>query len=1556
MPPPRCFSLVLLPAVLLLTPPATAKNDPADLGGATLPTDPKIKGRLQAAADFIKGEDWRPAVIVLQTILDQPEDAFVPLTEKGAGGKEVSVVVSAHTAANRLLAGLPAAGRKVYEREYGGKAAELLAAGKKEQDREALAEVSQRYLYTEAGPEATERLAWLLHQRGDMASAALAFARLIERTGLEKLEPLTLFRAALVFQGARDTNHRERVWKQLAAKAPNGLRVAGRDFSLNELKQEIDKAAPRSAGAPSGYPMLGGDATRTAQGAGGAPFMQPDWTQKLLIDQQVKTWIHDSPQSAVKMLEGRGHPVLPAQFPVAATGPGRDGKPRSLVIFRSYGGIHAVDANTGKLPWISKSFWSMEAMQADSQKQQPLASWVQWWVQSGKPEVLLENSTVGSLSTDGTLVYAVDDLAVPPGDSQLAIRPGGRTPNEPVLWNQVINDAIQHNKLQAIELLTGRTKWELGGKIPAGEGAGKDPKDLRDSYFLGPPLPLEGRLYFINEKAQQLRLVCFDPGRLPAHNPSAKDLHDAIAWVQPLATAREKITQDFWRRITAAQIAYGEGVLVCPTNAGVILGVDLLGHRLLWANAYREPPPDHPGREIPITWKVPGPVVQDGKVVFTAIDSEALHCLDLRTGANLWRQKRQQGDLYLAGVYAGRVVVVGKAYCRALALADGHELWRVTTGLPSGRGTASDNVYYLPLREEAGTKTPAVVAIDLMKGKVVSRARSRPDSLERGLSAVPGNLTFFGGYVISQNATEVAGLPLLKTKIEQINRLLEKNPNDPAGLYERGELRLDQGNLLGAVEDLRAARANKPEEELGRLIRAKLYEALTQLLQADFSGGEKYLKEYEELSKTPVDPKATPEQQQEQEAAGRQRRATYLMLVGHGYEQQGRLVPALEAYLEFAAQGDPSERLSVVDDPTLKVAPRLWVAGRIRAMLAAARPPSRQLLEEGIDKHWKAAQKANDLDALRRFVDVFGDSRVGREARLALAEQLVAAARSLPEAERQLILLSRQKDDPQKAGQAIEALARLMVRRGLREDAVHYYRVLKTEFAATIIRDGKTGADLWEGITTDKRFLPYLHQDGGETGRSRVKATGEQGNFPMTQADMIYTFLPEGDVLPFFERYRVCLNYNTNHFKLIDRRTGQEKWEAVLRPNNFTTHMQWLNNFNNGNPKAPTAATLGYRTVGHLLVLNLGQVIVGLDPIGQRVLWEKSLIGSDGLMPNNQPMLDADGVLQIVYQDGYTLRLGQSGPVTATGVCLLTQEGLIALDPLTGRTLWTRSDVPRHSYIFGDDQHVFLVELDKNNTPTGTRAFRTQDGAAVRVPDFTAPYSRRLRVMGGVLLLTESTPDAGLTMRLYDVATGKDVWTKRFPAKSVVLRSEEPDLAGAVSPDGKATVVSLRTGKEVLIGMIDPRHLQNVQQAHLLADGQFVYMMFHATPKNDVWSNLQPGTGLRGLPVNGAVYAFDRATGKIKWIAEVENQQLVLEQWKELPVLIFTSRYNKIQGGFWRGQVVSVEIYYKANGKLVFNRPDLGQQVQQFYALNYDPRSGKIELTGHNYKVTLTSE
>lgn len=109
--------------------------------------------------------------------------------------------------------------------------------------------------------------------------------------------------------------------------------------------------------------------------------------------------------------------------------------------------------------------------------------------------------------------------------------------------------------------------------------------------------------------------------------------------IQTLVTTRDKLEQDVGRRTQAAHLSYGEGILVCPTNSGALLGVDLLTGSLVWAYMYRDKTenpdtaldPNRPrvngmfGRRpngalmnpsFNNQWKVTAPVIQDGKVIF----------------------------------------------------------------------------------------------------------------------------------------------------------------------------------------------------------------------------------------------------------------------------------------------------------------------------------------------------------------------------------------------------------------------------------------------------------------------------------------------------------------------------------------------------------------------------------------------------------------------------------------------------------------------------------------------------------------------------------------------------------------------------------------------------------------------------------------------------------------------------------------------------------------------------------------------------------------------------
>jgi outer membrane protein assembly factor BamB len=1560
--------------------PGFPKKAAYDLGRLTLPKDDDLKERLDAAEDRIKTKEWAKACETLQNLVGRPQDVFVPRERRDSDGQTVVHYVSVKKEAARLIGKLPRAGRDFYQATYGPKAETEVKAARTNNDFRRMAVTMNLYLHTEAGAEACNWLATYMLDRAEFQGAARFFQVLINRGGIGELKDGQLVKAAYAFHHAGAVKSKEAALKELERRGVE-VRLGGETRSVAELKEAIDRfVASVAVESASDSPIYRGRPSRNAMLPGGTPFLEAAWKQKLFLADATAAYI----KKAVDAHATRALPLYTSFMPVTAT-VSRGEKKVPLLVYRSYEGIHAVNMKTGKIEWQSQSDWSLERVlgttgkDRDPNKVNAYSQWLdQHWLQSNvRPQILFENSILNTISADSRMVYAVDDLAIPAPQHMVLFDNrfgfGGANYN----WGQEVSKALGHNKLQGYELAKGgKLAWEVGGTEE------KDPR-LQDTFFLGAPLPLNGRLYVLTEKMQELRLATLDPatGRLLS--------------LQPLATTKDlKLAHDPMRRIQACHLAHAEGIVVVPTNAGAIFGVDLLSGSLAWAYPYAEKPttpaaataPNAPrwgmappgmirlpnGQLVaasPTTthWQVTAPAVQDGKVVFTAPDARDIHCINLRDGTRLWTRPRPEDALYLAGIFNGKVVIVGRTRTVALSLTRGDKVWDLETGEPSGQGAASaltgsgDAIYYLPIRKALNTGEPEICAINVDKGIIHAHTRSRKRE-------VPGNLIFYEGSVLSQTHENVVAYPQLEVKLAEMNLKIKDNPNDPDALTERGDYLLDKGDLGGAIADFRRALKKDNKAVAGTVVKArtKLYEAFTEYFQRNFNKAEQYLDEYEEMCK--VDLAGTEGAQRTAlMAEQRRRRANFLCLVGKGREAQNRLVEAFQRYLELGLEAQKDELIQVVDEPSVKAAPDVWSQGRIAAMVARANDAKQKAaLEAQIKARWTKlkATKTPALDDLRKFVSLFGSLfGVGKEARFTLAERLMEDTdlNSLLEAEQHLSLL-RGDESPTVAARAIEALARLNTRKGLLEDAAFYYRLLGEKYPKVEV-DGKKGEEYVEDLATDKRFLPYIDQAGRFTIKGPVilRHTEQRGSFPATTQS--YQFHHNGEPLPFFLRNRLALQMDWSHqLKLTDSATGEKLWGLTLTRTQFQQIAQ--------NNTLPHRARFGFQSQGHLVVLQLGHMVFGIDPLNKgRVLWEKNLSQLPGSAttapaPNGQPVVDPrDGSVVVAYTDGSMQRLGAAGPLQAGVICIQMRDSLTAIDPVTGRTLWTRSDVNSRAHVFGDEQYIYVVGMGENNKPTGSRVFRAYDGVSVRVPEFSGIYEQRMRVMGHHILSSSVDVKNVLTMRVYDVLAGKDVWKKEFPQGSVVMESEDPRLAGVVEPTGTVRVLDVQTQKEVLTAnLADPKHVASPRSIHLLADPDYLFVAINGPLdankiNGDFFPSLQAGAGLRSVPVNGFLYAFERKNGALKWYNPVEHEHLVLTQFEDLPVLFFTSRFSKWVGNLPFRNVVNAQTaraIAKHNGKLWY----LSENVP--YGMNYhdlkmDHRSGKVEVTGYQMKVTMTA-
>ena len=74
--------------------------------------------------------------------------------------------------------------------------------------------------------------------------------------------------------------------------------------------------------------------------------------------------------------------------------------------------------------------------------------------------------------------------------------------------------------------------------------------------------------------------------------------------------------------------------------------------------------------------------------------------------------------------------------------------------------------------------------------------------------------------------------------------------------------------------------------------------------------------------------------------------------------------------------------------------------------------------------------------------------------------------------------------------------------------------------------------------------------------------------------------------------------------------------------------------------------------------------------------------------------------------------LGSIGPITPDMACYQRMRSVIAVHPLTGESLWTRSDTEPGSDIFGDDEMLFIVASQQRRRPGRASARRLRTGPA----------------------------------------------------------------------------------------------------------------------------------------------------------------------------------------------------------------------------------------------------
>ncbi len=230
-------------------------------------------------------------------------------------------------------------------------------------------------------------------------------------------------------------------------------------------------------------------------------------------------------------------------------------------------------------------------------------------------------------------------------------------------------------------------------------------------------------------------------------------------------------------------------------------------------------------------------------------------------------------------------------------------------------------------------------------------------------------------------------------------------------------------------------------------------------------------------------------------------------------------------------------------------------------------------------------------------------------------------------------------------------------------------------------------------------------------------------------------------------------------------------------------------------------------------------------------------------------------------------------------------------------------------------------------------------------------YHRKVRTIDGRILVQDSGDD--LHLRLYDVLTGKDVWHQRMPAGSTIGYSEQPHLVAVVTPKGDVTVFDLAARRELLKTHVEPKHLEQLKSTVLFGDSANSYLALvrEAPRESDGTTTALFQVELTSVDVNGWVYAFDRATGKRRWFANLPGQAILFDRFADLPIVICASRITRNQPNGMPQVTQRIRVIDKTTGKTLYSRDDVPKMTEPFHTLRVDPRTGIIDLIAEDFRL-----
>jgi outer membrane protein assembly factor BamB len=1422
-----------------------------------------IEVRLRTARNELTAGHVTEALLQLQAILDCDEDVFVRLESQ-------AVPAGAQFLADQVLGSLSGEAREAYETLHGSEARRLLSAARASGDHQQIIAVARRFFHTQAGQEAGVFLAHYWRDHGNDELAAACWQRLLDEPAhRQRLEPAQLAAAAWCFHRRGQSDLTGRVTARLAGQS---FRLAGRDIAPGEWNAALASAPP--AGARESGEVVCGSPGRNGVLAGSMPALgRPIWSVSLAGENSQH--VAELARASEAYFRQNGLPVGAAHFPLVLD---------DRVVFRDFEGIRAVSVRTGELLWF---YPAASSLSREIQSRNGIPA-------EGNPDPndqmrsLVGNCLLGMLAADSRRVFAIDQIevdALPLSSSFSSEMPAG--------------PRRQSNTLIALALAPGagdsgeapRALWTIGGpRLREEDSAGRLP--LAGHYFFGPPLPLADRLFAVSEFEQQLYLTCLDSAS------------GSLVWSQALCSVPQPIGTDLHRRELVCSPSYGEGVLVAPTQAGMLIAVDPITGRLLWAASHDDSEPRHRQQMSAYPYSSRRryghrgytnlPLIHKGRVVFLPAHSEFVHCVDLHTGRIRWRVPREDFEWlsateHVAAVADGTVLLVGRRRCRGLDLETGAERYSLRLGSsPAGRGVRLGRQYHVPLEEGR------VIAIDVATGQPGGWSRAAdPTAL--------GNLVAAGELVVSMSRTSLAAWPQAEPELARLRRALESPEVPVETVLAAAKLELALGRPAQARAHLAKLPRSAPTEARAATIRELKREILLTRLADPRADRRTLLAELAPLAADSAD------------------RGRYLI-------ERARFEAEYDpAALARTAREIAEEKLTtlipVPDDPSRSVAPGSFVDALIRNRPA---PPEQAVViltsgsADAADRDGVSPRESARLDRARRLMD----ARRFQEAELAL-------------------LQCRGSSRDRTAGEATRLLAELFEQRNLHHDAGRMLEELHSRFAEIEVDAGTSGRDYlarfpretraWEAF---RRLAPPLWS-GASPRISEDRSAHEDLQALYNGNGVASLPVPRSLSFDLFDKGRGV----SGQLSLVDRQTGVPFAEKIELPGKYSPP---------GNGPAGSAA---HPYVGHFLPLGAPGAVHGISLLERKLLWTTA----PGML---QPSRDnvrvgptGPGFCACQSRQHLFVLDPTDGRLLWRRDDLETRSGLMS-DNAHG--------------MIGDDR-VLVVFSGQESNPTNYTLYDTATGAELRrgrLDMYTrfSSESRSRRAIGRRLFHVTAGDEGRL--RVWDPLTDRFTWDEPAdtfaeasplegvaPGTKVLSFIPESDEAAFVTREARIRVVDLARGETRFEVPLDPAQLENLISVRAFRDQERYYFNLQRSPGGGKGALATPtymvgDAAVPTISMHGDLCAVHRQTHEVLWTASLGSRSVLQLPDFRLPVLITLFRLRKGDQ-----TLLGVEVFDVRTGRSLARRDDLtSDRLLQVF---YDRQPGIVTLRGGKTEIRV---